>query len=33
MRLANPEEADRDKVYALKVLRKAESAFPLSCYR
>ena len=27
VRLANPSEQDRDKVYALKVLRKAESAY------
>jgi protein kinase A len=27
VRLANPSEEDRDKVFALKVLRKAESAF------
>jgi protein kinase A len=27
VRLANPSEEDRDKVYALKVLRKAASAY------
>lgn len=30
VKLANPPEEDRDKVYALKVLRKAESGFSLS---